>query len=330
MDARTREALEGVWAHVGRYERLAAEALARPEAEEQDLDACHVYMAGTLPLLLKPLRALLDVPEAPLRGEAYVGCPVEVERCPNETGETGDMMDADELARLKESIGDNVWCNADPTCDCEGCSAVRALVAEVERLRAAATGDQPKAWWTIERLEGAIAALNRKGAETRYVNCGNCGAGNPDHGGYCCRMCGAALGKEEPCEGHHGSGVVSLSKELGRLERDTEEAQALIARDGWINVENQQGLVNGVRYLLRHTMQMREDRDVALTSVLDMQNTERDVERLRAWEAEARAAMEAAKSNYHTDRCDRVSGFTGECTCYQAALRAVLARKVGP
>lgn len=70
MDARTREALEGVWAHVTRYEQLSAEALARPDAEEQDLDACHVYMASTLPLLLRPLRTLLDAPEAPLRGVA--------------------------------------------------------------------------------------------------------------------------------------------------------------------------------------------------------------------------------------------------------------------
>ena len=139
MDARTREALEGVLAHVARYERLAAEALARPEAEEQDLDAIHVYMAGTLPLLLKPLRALLDAPEAPLRGEAYVGCPVEVERCPNETGETGDMMDADELARLKalaeRMIREPRWNGVLDLTEWGG--DMLALVAEVERLRAA-------------------------------------------------------------------------------------------------------------------------------------------------------------------------------------------------
>lgn len=56
-----------------------------------------------------------------------------------------------------------------------------------------------------------------------------------------------------------------------------------------------------------------------------------EVERLRAWERDARAAMEGVTE--HGSECEEGPGmYAGcyECTCHVAALRAVLARKVGP
>lgn len=90
-------------------------------------------------------------------------------------------------------------------------------------------------------------------------------------------ICDEALGLQ-PVQSAEDS-LTMIEQHLHELRREPDEAQALIARDGWINVENQHGLLGGVRYLLHHAAALREDRDAA-------QNE------LRAYESDQDAAVQ--------------------------------------